>query len=138
LAYSHQTRDYSRRANYTNVEEDFRADLGFQSQANYEKVVLGGNQTWYGTEEDTLTQWGYFGDWDKTYDQDGKMLEQEYELFGEIEGPMQMYGNFGFTHRERYFDGEYFYENQVRSYVKFTTISELKLQFFTRLGKQID
>ena len=36
LAYSHQTRDYSLRANYTNVEEDFRADLGFQSQANYE------------------------------------------------------------------------------------------------------
>jgi len=138
LAYSHQTRDYSLKANYTNVEEDFRADLGFQSQANYEKVVLGGNQTWYGTKEDTLTQWGYFGDWEKTYDQDGKMLEQEYELFGEIEGPMQMYGHFGFTHRERYFDGEYFYENQARSYFKFIPISELKLQFFTRLGKQID
>jgi hypothetical protein len=30
------------------------------------------------------------------------MLEQEYELFGEVEGPMQMYGNFGFTHRERF------------------------------------
>jgi hypothetical protein len=138
LAYSHQTRDYSLKANYTNVEEDFRADLGFQSQANYEQVVLGGNQTWYGTEEDTLTQWGYFGDWDKTYDQDGKMLEQEYELFGEIEGPMQMYGNFGFTHRERYFDGEYFYENQARSYLQFTPASGLKFQFFTRLGKQID
>jgi len=138
LRYSHQTRDYSLKANYTNVEEDFRADLGFQSQANYEKYVLGGNQTWYGTEGDTLTEWGYFGDWDKTYDQDGKMLEQEYELFGEIQGPMQLYGNFGFTHREKFHDGEYFYENQVRSYIRFTPISGLKLQFFTRMGKQID
>jgi hypothetical protein len=138
LRYSHQTRDYSLKANYTNVEEDFRADLGFQSQANYEKVLLGGNQTWYGTKDDTLTQWGYFGDWDKTYDQDGKMLEQEYELFGEVEGPMQLYANFGFTHREKYYDGEYFYENQVRSYMRFRPISKLKLQFFTRMGKQID
>jgi hypothetical protein len=138
LGYSHQTRDYSVRADYRNIEEDFRADLGFQSQANYEKVIIGGNQTWYGTKEDTLTQWGYFGDWDKTYDQNGKMLEQEYELFGEIEGPMQLYSNFGFMHRERYFDGEYFYENQVRSYTRFVPMSGLKLQFFTRFGSQID
>jgi len=138
LAYSHQTRDYSIRADYRNVAEDFRADLGFQSQANYEKVVIGGNQTWYGTKEDTLTEWGYFGDWDKTYDQDGKMLEEEYQMSGEIQGPMQMYANFGFTHRNRYFNGEYFYENQVSSYSRFTPISGLKLQFFTRFGSQID
>jgi len=138
VAYSHQTRDYSLKANYTNVEEDFRADLGFQSQANYEKVVLGGNQTWYGTKDDTFTEWGYFGDWDKTYDQDGKMLEEEYQINGEVQGPMQMYANLGFTHRERYFNGEYFYENQLSSYSRFTPISGLRLQFFTRLGKQID
>ncbi|NQZ22194.1 MAG: carbohydrate binding family 9 domain-containing protein [Colwellia sp.] len=138
LRYSHQTRDYRLKADYTNVDENFRADLGFQSQANYEKLVLGGNRTWYGTEDDLLTEWGYFGDWDKTYDQDGKMLEQEYELFGEIQGPMQLYGNFGFTHREKFHDGEYFYENQIRSYFRFTPISGLKLQFFTRMGKQID
>jgi hypothetical protein len=138
LGYSHETRDYRLKANYTNVGEDFRADLGFQSQSNYERVVLGGSQTWYGEKDDTLTQWGYFGDWDKTYDQDGNMLEQEYEMFGELQGPMQLYSNFGFTHREKYFNGKYFYENQVRSYVRFTPISGLKLQFFTRLGKQID
>lgn len=138
LAYAHQTRDYSVRANYTNVAEDFRADLGFQSQANFEKIMLGGNQTWYGSEEDTLTQWGYFGDWDKTYDQDGKMLEQEYEIFVEAEGPMQMYANLGFIHREKFFNGEYFIENQARSYARFTPVSVLKLQFFTRFGKQID
>ena len=138
LSYSRQTRDYNLNANYTNVEEGFRADLGFQSQANYEEVLLGGSQTWYGTQNDTLTQWGYFGHWSKTYDQDGKMLEQEYKLTGEITGPMQLYANFGFIHRENYFDDEYFFENQAQTYLHFRPISELKLQFFTRIGKQID
>jgi len=138
LRYKHETRDYKLKADYTNVTENFRADLGFQSQANYEKVLLGGSQTWYGKSDDTLTQWGYFGDWDKTYDQNGKMLEQEYELIGEVEGPMQLYANFGFTHREKYHNGEYFNENQVRSFMKFTPVAELKLKFFTRMGKQVD
>ena len=46
VGYSHRTRDYNIRASYTDVTEDFRADLGFQSRVNYNKLVFGGSQAW--------------------------------------------------------------------------------------------
>jgi len=138
LNYSHSTRDYSVRAGYTTVDEDFRADLGFQSQANYEKLVIGGNQTWYGDSNDTLTRWGYFGDWDITHDQNGKKLEQEIELHGNLQGQKQFYTNFGIVHREKFYDGQYFDETQFKMFAKAVPLSGVELGTFFRFGKQID
>jgi hypothetical protein len=59
LGYSHNTRDYSISAGYTNIGKDFRADFAFMSQVDYEKIVIGGSQTWYGDDDDTLNRWGY-------------------------------------------------------------------------------
>lgn len=138
LGYSHRTRDYNIKARYTDVTEDFRADLGFQSRVNYNKVVLGGSQTWYGDEADTFTQWGYFGDWDKSYDQNGNLLEEEIELHGNLQGPMQLYTNFGVVHRKRFYDEEYFDETQAMMFAKITPLPGLQLRMFTRFGRQID
>ncbi|MCJ8318464.1 MAG: carbohydrate binding family 9 domain-containing protein [Colwellia sp.] len=138
LNYSHSTRDYSVRAGYTTVDEDFRADLGFQSQANYEKLVVGGNQTWYGDSNDTFTRWGYFGDWDITHDQNGKKLEQEIEIHGNLQGQKQFYTNFGIVHREKYYDGQYFDETQFKMFAKAVPLSGVELGTFFRFGKQID
>lgn len=138
VKYAHRTRDYSINAGYTSVDEDFRADLGFQSQANYERFVLGGEQTWYGESHDTLTRWGYFGDWDITYDQEGKLLEQEVELHGNLQGQKQFFTNFGVVHREKFYDGEYFNETQFKMFAKAIPLSGVELGTFYRLGKQID
>ncbi len=138
LNYSHSTRDYSIKAGYTSVEQDFRADLGFQSQANYEKIVIGGDRTWYGNSKDTLTRWGYFGDWDITHDQDGKVLEQEIEFHGNLQGQKQFYTNFGIVHRKKFYDGEYFNETQFMMFAKFVPLSGVELGTFYRFGKQID
>ena len=138
LDYSHSTRDYSIKAGYTRVDEDFRADLGFQSKANYGKFVIGGNQTWYGDSKDTFTEWGYFGDWDITHDKDGKMLEQEIELHGNLQGQKQFFTNFGVVHREKLYDGEYFDETQFMMFAKFVPVSGVELGTFYRFGKQID
>lgn len=136
--YSRETRDYNLRARYTNVGEDFRADLGFMSKVDYEQVVLGGRRTWYGEGDDFFTQWGYFGDWDKTYDQEGKLLEEEYEIHGNLQGSMQFYTNFGIVSRERFYDDEYFDELQFMMYARFTPIAGLQIQNFIRVGDQID
>jgi uncharacterized protein YjbK len=138
IKYQHSTRDYNLNAGYTNIGEDFRADLGFQSRSNIERVVLGGRRTYYGESEDTLTQWGYFGDWDKTYDQDGQMLEQEYEIHGNLQGQKQFFTNFGFVHRERLFDEEYFNETQFKIYAEMKPIANIQIGSFVSIGKQID
>lgn len=136
--YTHSTRDYNLRAGYTNVSEDFRADLGFQSRANIERVVLGGRRTYYGDSKDSFTRWGYFGDWDKTYDQDGNVLEEEYEIHGNLQGQKQFFTNFGIVHREKFYDGEYFDETQFMMFAKIKPLSNLEVGTFFRVGKQID
>ncbi|MCO4797664.1 MAG: carbohydrate binding family 9 domain-containing protein [Colwelliaceae bacterium] len=136
--YAHSTRDYNLRANYSNIGEDFRADLGFQSRSNIERVVLGGRRNYYGDSDDTFNRWGYFGDWDKTYDQDGNMLEEEYEIHGNLQGKKQFFTNFGLVHRERFYDGEYFNENQFMMFAKFKPLANVEVGNFFRIGKQID
>ena len=138
LNYARETRDYNLRVGYTSVAEDFRADLGFQSRVDFQKLVIGGRRTWYGEENDSLTQWGYFGDWDKTLDQNGNMIEQEFEIHGNIQGQMQFYSNFGVVTRERLYRDKYFDETQGMAYAEFVPISGVELGVFTRLGKQID
>ncbi|WP_448546619.1 DUF5916 domain-containing protein [Thalassotalea fusca] len=136
--YSHSTRDYNLRAGYTNVGKDFRADLGFQSRVNYEKVVFGGRHTWYGESDDTFTRWGVFGDWDQTHDQDGNKLEQEIEIHGNLQGQKQFFTNFGIVHRERLFDDQYFDETQFMMFAKFVPVSGVEVGSFINFGKQID
>jgi len=138
INYARETRNYNLRAGYTSVTEDFRADLGFQSRVDFQKLVIGGRRTWYGEEEDSLTQWGYFGDWDKTLDQDGNMIEQEFEIHGNIQGQMQFYSNFGIVTREKLYRDRYFDETQAMAYAEFVPLSGVEFGVFTRFGKQID
>ncbi|MBU2968936.1 carbohydrate binding family 9 domain-containing protein [Pseudoalteromonas sp. C2R02] len=138
INYKRETRNYNLRAGYTSVTEDFRADLGFQSRVDFQKLVIGGRRTWYGEEDDSLTQWGYFGDWDKTLDQDGNMIEQEFEIHGNIQGQMQFYSNFGIVTREKLYREQYFDETQAMAYAEFVPLSGVEFGVFTRLGKQID
>ncbi|NMP30014.1 carbohydrate binding family 9 domain-containing protein [Thalassotalea sp. M1531] len=138
LRYDHNTRDYNLRASYRNVGEDFRSDLGFTSKVDYEQAVVGGRYTWYGENDDWLNRWGVFGDWDKTYDQSGKLLEEEYEIHGNLQGKMQFFSNFGVVTRERFYDEQYFDETQFMMFAEFTPIAGLDIMNFFRIGDQID
>ena len=138
VAYNYNSRDYNFYANYKDIGEDFRADLGFMTQADIKRAVIGGRRTWYGDEDSRWTRWAIFGDWDKSYDQNGKLLEEEVELHGNLQGPMQFFSNFGLEHRKRFYDDEYFNETQFKTYTEFTPLSGLTFEGFMRLGKQID
>jgi len=138
IRYDHNTRDYNLKASYSNIGEDFRADLGFQSRSDIERVVLGGRRNYYGESGDTFTRWGYFGDWDKSFDQEGNVLEQEWEIHGNLQGKMQLYTNFGIVHRERFYDGEFFDETQFMQFAKFNPWGNVEVGNFYRFGKQID
>ena len=138
IGYNHRTRDYSLRASYDNVGEDFRADLGFMGRNDFERAVLGGRYTWYGEEGSRWTRWGVFGDWDKTYDQDGNMLEEEWEIHGNLQGPMQFFTNFGVVTRKTLWDDEYYDVTQFMAFAEFDPLPNLRVWTFNRIGDSID
>jgi hypothetical protein len=138
MNYRHNEEDYSFRASYNDFGKDFRADMGFIGKVDYKQVVIGGNYTWRGDKDSKWTQWGLFGDWDKTEDQSGKMLEQESEIHFNLRGPMQFNTNLGVVERERYYNGEYFDESVFMMWFQFKPLSSLTVGNFMMLGDQID
>lgn len=138
LGYRHSTRDYSISATYNNIGEDFRSDLGFMSQVNYEKLIIGGSQTWYGDDDDMLNRWGYSGDWDKTYDQSGQLLEEEAEIHANISGPMQLHANAGIVHRDKFYDDKMFNEVYGRFWFGLNPASGVRIQGWGTYGDAID
>lgn len=138
INYNRRKENYGLYAGYNDFGKDFRADLGFISKVNYRKLVLGGNYTWYGEKESNWTRWGFFGDWDKTEDQDGQLLEEETELHFNLRGPKQFNTNFGVVSRKRFFDNEFFDENRFMMWFQFKPFSNLTVGNFLLLGDQID
>lgn len=148
LRYRHRTRDYNINVALNDFGKDFRADMGFIGQVDYRKMIVGGSYNWFGDPGSNWTRWGVFGDWDKTVDQSGKLLEQENEIHFNIDGPMQFRTRFGIVQRERYFnrdaglvigeDNSYFDENRFMMFTEFKPFSNLTVGNFMAFGDQID
>lgn len=137
LRYNYNSRDWFQYTNYTRYDADFRADLGFVTQVNNEKFVVGGGRVFY-NETSWWNQIEIGGDWDITHDIDGRLLERELEGRFEINGPLQSYANLGVTVRDRLFDDILFEEKFINSYANFQPRSGLFLEAFVSTGDRID
>jgi hypothetical protein len=106
--YRHETRDWWTYGTYRNIGRDFRADLGFLPQVDIRRPEAGGGYRWWGEPGDWYSQVEVAGNFDQTEDQDGRLVEREYEVSGYVGGPRQLnlYGGFGF--RERGYRDEIF------------------------------
>ena len=138
MNYRHNEENYSVRASYNDFGKDFRADTGFISRVDYRKLIIGGDYTWFGKEGSKWTRWGFFGDWDRTEDQSGRKLEEEFEIHMNIRGPMQFNTNFGVVSRERFFDDEYFDEKSFMMWFEIKPWSNVTFGNFMQFGDQID
>lgn len=145
--YSHSQKDYNYYATYTDIGEDFRADLGFIGQVDYKKLLIGGGQTFYNDDDKTrfVNRYGYFASAQTSQNQAGEKLGHNVDVRGFINGKKQAFANFGFMNNESLYDsqynrdgGELYNHTQFVSYSSINPTADLKLQFFTRIGKQID
>jgi len=106
--YSHDTRNWSAYATYRDIGRDFRADLGFLPQVDIRRPEVGGGYSWWGDPGDWWSRIQLNGNVDQTEDQDGFLIEREYEVSSYAAGPRQLnlYGGFGY--RERGYRDELF------------------------------
>ncbi|MFC2171749.1 DUF5916 domain-containing protein [Acidobacteriota bacterium] len=87
--YSHSARNWFARAEYYDVGEGFRADLGFVPKVNYRRVEAGGDYIWHGDKNRYFNRISIGGDWDYTEEQNGNVLEREYEAWFNYNGPKE-------------------------------------------------
>ena len=139
VALNHNSRNWNAWARYEDIGTDFRSDMGFMPRVDYEMVVGGAQHIWWGEDKDWWTSIRFGGDWDRTRDQSGQVLEQETELFGTLSGPRQSFLWFGGGTRDRHFDGVDFDDQRfVNSWFEIQPTGSLFFGMFTGLGDTID
>jgi len=136
--FERKKRNYSLLAEYKNFGSDFRADMGFISRVDYKLTRLGGSYTWYGNKDNPWTKWGLYGDWDKIEDQQGQLIQEEYELRFNLTGPKQSNAAFGVTTRTRFYQNIYFDEDSFFALFEFKPWSNLTYFTYIGLGDQVD
>lgn len=123
---------------YGSYDSDFRADLGNISQVGYEKVALGGKRKWYGRTGSSWTEWGVYGDWDQSTQQDGQKLEQESEIYFYVDGPKRFHARLGLKGRETFWNGLMYQESFYSLLTKFDPYKGLHLWSYIQQGETID
>jgi hypothetical protein len=149
IAYQHERRNWYVSTNYESIGSDFRADLGFIDKVDLTKYVFGGGYIWY-PDNHFFSRIELGGDWDITHSQNNERLEQETEMFIELEGGLQSYIATGMIQRERVGrrhnpsvididqNTTMFEETLGWLYTNFTPVSALTLELDMYLGDDID
>ncbi|MDX1570727.1 MAG: DUF5916 domain-containing protein [Xanthomonadales bacterium] len=138
LGYDHETRDWFTYMSYQARDPGFRADLGFLTQADFDKTVVGGGRIWHGEEADWYTRMRLAADWDITHDAGGRVLEREVEANFSVNGPLQSFLQVGAGKRARLWNEVLFDEDFRFFYGEAQPASGLYLSLFAETGDQID
>lgn len=137
-AYEYEDRKKSMVVATRRYQPGFRADMGFVSQVDFERWVVGGSYRWY-PEKGFFNRVQVNGDWDTT-DQVSvdRHLEDEVELYLSANGKMRSYLQAGGGQRNRYWNGIEYDETFYTLYGEFTPAGTFQFSLFYRGGDQID
>ncbi len=105
--FRHDSRNWWGYVNYIEFDKGFRADLGFNSQVDFDKKIIGLGHRWYfDSKKNWWNQISLGGDWDETYDSAGILLEEEIQADIWLHGKMQSNIGFGVVARDKVWEGE--------------------------------
>lgn len=138
LGYERGVREYNLYANYNNVGENFRADLGFVPRVGYETAMLGGGYNWFGEEDDWYRRLRWNGDYDVTFSADGQELEREVETYFSFNGELQSYVELGMIRRRQFFEGVTYYQTLRSLYAEMKPSGAFAGGIYLRHGDAID
>jgi hypothetical protein len=138
LEYRHNDERWDWRVGYTDVGKDFRADLGFINRADYKFFVSTLGHTWRADGDSFFTRIRVALDYDVTEDQSGLKLEEETEMFINLDGPLQSFFNGLFGKSKTYWNGQYFDEQFNQVVIGFAPTPSLRISTQIRYEDVVD
>ena len=138
VEYNHNDEFWDWRVGYTDVGKDYRADLGFINRADYKFFVTTVGRTWRADGDSFFTRIRIALDYDRTEDQAGLELEEETEMFVNLNGPMQSFLNGLFGGSKTYWNGSYFDEQFNQISIGFQPLPNLRLSTLIRYEDVVD
>jgi len=108
LTYSRNTRNWDILAGFTDIGDDFRADLGYIPQVGYRSYYVTNYYSWIAKPGDWFSNLRVMGKVDNMEDRDGNLLYRAMVADFTYEGPMQSYIQARYKRfREGYLGREY-------------------------------
>lgn len=138
VRYTHSARNWNGWAQYEDVGELFRADMGFLPQVDYTLTLGGGDRVWYGPEGAWWTKFLVGAEWDERKDQEGRLLEEESEVWVDLQGPMQSYFSVVAGQRDLAFRGVIFDQTYGRLFVEAQPSGSVYFSTTVDVGDEID
>ena len=138
FAYEHDSRYWDWRVEYDDYDGDFRADAGFVPQVGGREADAGLDYTFWGEPEDWYSEIELGGEWERTEDEQGGLLNNEYTVRGEYSGPLQSFLFLRTTWQERGYRGERFDFGSWGLYGRIQPAGWLRLELDGTFGGQVD
>ncbi|WP_299271023.1 DUF5916 domain-containing protein [uncultured Psychrosphaera sp.] len=150
IDYRHDNKNWSFQTSREDIGKNFRADLAFFNKSDSITNLIGGTYRWLGETDDWWNRIEVFGDWDRTTNQAGEQIEQEYEIYATLRGIKQSYFKQGLVIREKASgridtsilslkNNTYeFTEKILKFWSDFQATSDMTFGIYTSVGKQID
>lgn len=136
--YRHNDRRWDVWMAYTDVGADFRADLGFINRVDYSYFVTRVGHSWLRDSNSFFTRIRVALDYDITDDQSGFNLEEEFEVFVNMDGPLQSRLDGLFGGSRTYWNGQYFDEQFNQLSFSFSPRVGLELGLYARVEDIVD
>ncbi|MFP5246228.1 MAG: DUF5916 domain-containing protein, partial [Thermoanaerobaculia bacterium] len=139
VQYRHNSKHWFWGATYEDIGTEFRADSGFIPQVGYRYGNAVVEYSGYGEKgKNWYTRWWLGGDYDHSREQNGDLLEIEYESWAAIQGPMQSFAQIVVGDRERRFNEVTFDEQFLHWNVEARPTGDLFVFAFGTFADQID
>lgn len=138
IEYRHNDRRWDVWMAYTDVGTDFRADLGFINRVDYNYFVTRVGHSWLRDGESFFSRIRVALDYDITHDQSGFELEEEFEVFVNMNGPLQSRLDGLFGGSRTYWNGQYFDEQYNQLSFSYSPRVGLELGMYVRVEDIVD
>ena len=139
IQYRHNEKHWYWGATYQDIGEEFRADSGFIPQVGYRYLNAGLEYAGYGEKgKNWYTRWWWGGDYDRSEEQSGELLEQEVESWLAFQGPMQSFFQIDVGHRDRRFNDVTFDEEFLHWNAEVRPSGDFYIFLFGTFADQID
>jgi len=137
-AYDYESRNWFANARHYHLSSGFRADAGFEPQVDIAKQEIGGGRLWHSKPEDWWTRMRLSANWDISHDDEGRELEEEWEAYFGVGGPLQAWYEIGVLTRNVLWDDVVYRESKLSWYMEMKPRRGLEAGVYLRHGSQID
>ncbi len=137
IAYQHDARNWTAAAVHYDIDEGFRADLGFVPQVGFKGFEGFAERRWF-FEQPSLSQITAHADWNERQDRSGDLLSRNYNVSTQVRGKFQSFLHLRVGVGDQSFGGQQFSDDSWGFYLESVPRGGLEVRLDGRFGDRVD